>query len=147
TPQQSDQVALDEPRMSDGDRERLRAYHREFIPGIVVYAIAVFVTAAFVGDDPAIPRRLLLLIPLLPAVWSARAIMRSVQRSDEFERMIQLEAMAVGFGAAMIGAMTVGFLGMHSDPNRFNQIAPWIIFSVGMASWGITVGIRTNAHR
>lgn len=141
-------MAIDaEPTMSDGDRVRLRTYHREFFPGIAVYLVAVVATAVFVGDDPSMPRRLLLLIPLLPALWSARAIVRSLGRADEFERIIQLEAMALGFGAAMIAAMTVGFLGMHAEPNRFNQVSPWIIFSIGMAVWGFTVGIRTNHRR
>lgn len=60
----------------------------------------------------AMPRRLLLLLPLLPALWNMRAIVRSLQRSHEFERMVQLEA------------LTVGFLGMLTEPNRFNQVAP-----------------------
>ena len=138
---------IDEPPLSEGDRARLRTYHREFFSGIAVYGVVVFATAAFIGDDPSMPQRLLLLLPLLPALWCARAIKRSLARSDEFERTIQLEAMAVGFGAAMIAAMTVGFLGLHADPNRFNQVSPWIIFSVGMAAWGFTVGIRMKAHR
>ncbi len=135
-----------EPTMSDGDRARRRTYHREFFPGILLYVVAVFATGALVGDDPSIPRRLLLLIPLLPALWSARAIVRSLGRADEFERLVQLESMAIGFGFAMVGAITIGSLGMHAEPNRFNQMSPWIIYSVGMVAWGITVAIRTRRN-
>jgi len=139
-------AVIDEPKMSEGDRVRLRTYHREFFSGIVVYGMVVIATAVFVGDDPAMPKRLILLLPLLPALWSARAIARSLGRADEFERANQLEAMAVGFGAAMIAAMTVGFLGMHADPNRFNQVSPWIIYSVGMIAWGSTLALRNRKH-
>lgn len=139
-------AVIDEPRMSEGDRDRLRTYHREFFPGILVYGVVVVATAIAVGDDPSMPKRLLLLLPLLPALWSARAIARSLGRADEFERANQLEAMAIGFGAAMVGAMTVGFLGMHADPNRFNQVSPWIIYSVGMIAWGLTLGLKNRQH-
>ncbi len=146
-PSQANTPDIDEPTLSEGDRARLHTYLREFIPGIVVYSVVVFATAASVGDDPSMPRRLLLLLPLLPALWSGRAIVRSLGRSDEFERAMQLESMAVGFGAAMVASMTVGFLGLHSDPNRFNQVSPWIIFMVGIAAWAITLGVRTGRHK
>ena len=135
---------IDEPRMSDGDRERHRTYTKEFAPGIVVYVVAVFATSFLVGDDPSVGRRLLLLIPLIPAVWSARAIARWVQRGDEYQRLVQLEALAVGFGAAMIGAMTVGLIGMHAEPNRFNQLSPWFVYMIGMAAWAITLGVKNR---
>jgi hypothetical protein len=106
----------------------------------------VFTTAVFVGDDPAMPRRLLLLLPLLPALWAMRAVIRSLQRSDEFERMVQLQAMAVGFGPAMVAAMTVGFLGIHAEPNRFNQVSPWIIFSVAVLAWGVTAAVHSASR-
>lgn len=136
-----------EPQFSEGDRDRLKTYHREFFPAVAVYLVTVFATVVFVGDDPAMPRRLLLLLPLLPALWAMRAVVRSLNRSDEFERLVQLEAMAVGFGVAMVASMTVGFLGMHADPNRFNQVAPWIIFSVAVLAWGAVAGIRSSRHR
>lgn len=139
-------AVIDEPKMSEGDRDRLRTYHREFFPGIVVYGVVVIATALLVGDDPAMPKRLLLLLPLVPALWSARAIARSLGRADEFERATQLEAMAVGFGAAMVASMTVGFLGMHAEPNRFNQVSPWIIYSVGMGAWGLTLSLKNRQH-
>ena len=137
-------ATIDEPKMSQGDRERLRTYHREFFPGILVYGVVVMATAVYVGDDPSMPKRLLLLLPLLPALWSARAIARALGRADEFERANQLEAMAVGFGAGMVAAMTVGFLGMHAEPNRFNQVSPWIIYSVAMAAWAIALGLKNR---
>ncbi len=135
-----------EPKLSEGDRDRLKLYHREFFPPMAVYLVVVFVTAVFVGDDPAMPRRLLLLLPVVPALWAMRAIIRSLGRADEYERLVQLEAMAVGFGVAMVASMIVGFLGMHADPNRFNQVSPWIIFSAAMLAWGATVGVRSGVR-
>ena len=110
----------------------------------MIYVLAVFATSAVVGDDPSAPMRLLLLIPLAPALWSALAIARWVRGSDEYQRQLQLEALAIGFGAAMIGAMTIGLLGMHAEPNRFNQLSPWLIYMIGMLTWGATVAMKTR---
>lgn len=136
-----------EPHLSEGDRHRLKTYHREFFPAIAAYLVIVVATAVYVGDDPAMPRRLVLLLPLLPALWAIRAIVRSLKRSDEFERMVQLEAMAVGFGVAMVAAMATGFVGMHAEPNRFNQVTPWIIFSIAVLAWGVMTATRLGRHR
>lgn len=135
---------IDEPKMSDGDRARQRAYFREFFPAIVLFVVAVFAATALVGDDPSVARRLLLLIPLIPALWCTRAIVRWVQRSDEYARAVQLEALAVGFGAAMFTAIAVGTVGAVSEPNRFNQFTPWLIYSVGMITWAITASIKSR---
>jgi len=61
---------------------RLRTYHREFFPGVALYLVTVLVTAVYVGDDASMPKRLLLLLALLPALWSARAIVRALEESS-----------------------------------------------------------------
>ncbi len=54
--------------------------------------------------------------------------------------------MAVGFGAGMVAAVTVGFLGMHAELNRFNQLSPWIIYSFGMGAWGLTWSLKNRQN-
>jgi putative transcriptional regulator len=47
--------------------------------------------------------------PLVPCVWIIRTVGRDLRRADEFTRLRQLEAMAVGFGVAMAMLLTRGF--------------------------------------
>jgi hypothetical protein len=62
-------------------------------------------------DEDTSGARLWVLLPVLPMIGVAVALYRAVQRADEYGRIVMLECMALGFGAAMITAMAIGFLG------------------------------------
>lgn len=49
------------------------------------------------------------LINLAPALWIVRAVVRALQRADEYQRR-QLEAMAIGFGMLWMAIFTVGLV-------------------------------------
>jgi len=50
------------------------------------------------------------LLPVLPAMWLGWIQARSLGRADEFQRVAQLEALAVGFGVAMFLSLVGGLL-------------------------------------
>lgn len=133
---------ISEPAISEGDRQRRNQYFRDFVPGVLGYAVAIALMVAIVGDDPSFGVRLLTLMPLIPSLWSLRAIVRMIGRADEMVRAVHFEAMTLGFGAAMVTAVGVGLVGLPGEPGLFNRLAPWFIFSIGMATWGICVGVR-----
>ncbi len=106
---------------------------------MVGYAVAIGLAVAFGGD--AGWRVLWWLVPLVPVVLVIRAVFRALQRSDEYQRGLQLEGMSVGFAAAMFAALTIGLIGVQVDLPRGVDV--WAVFSIGMLSWAIAVAIRS----
>ncbi len=116
------------------------AYLREVLPPVVGYGAAVALATAVVGDRAdSVGDWALVLLPLLPALWGARAVARHLRRVDEYMRILKLEAMAVGFGAAMITALTLGILGAGG---LATSAAGWIIYSAGGLAAAITLRVR-----
>lgn len=81
------------------------------------------------------------LLPLLPALWVVRAVVRHVRRIDDYQRGLLLKGVAVGFALAVIAALTVGFLGVAGLVMPL--LAPWIIYGVGMLGWVVGSAVGT----
>jgi len=124
---------LDNSPESAGDRARTQAYHREFWPSIIGYVAvltAVLIWGGLDGDSPS--RFLWALLPVVPALWTVRAVLRHVRRIDDYQQLLLLHGLAVGFAIAMIASLTVGFLGIAGLPM---QGGGWVIYSAGMLGW------------
>ena len=97
---------------------------------------------ALVGDEvTTIGEWALVMLPVVPALWGVRAIVRQLSRADEYQRMVQLESMATGFGVAMVASITLGFVGAAGTAT---VAGGWIVYSLGMFAWGLTVKLRTR---
>jgi hypothetical protein len=116
------------------DHQTGSRYLREFLPAVVGYTVALLVVVVAVDFDSAgwwkYP---VALVPVIPAIWGTLAVARHAARIDEMQRSLLLEGVAVGFGVAMITAITLGFLAMAGlDTNRWGA---WLIYSIGMLGW------------
>lgn len=130
---------VDSAARSAGDRARARAYHRDFWPGIVGCAVVltgVLVWGELDGDSPW--RLLWAALPVVPALWVVRAILRHLRRIDDYQQLLLLQGLAIGFVTAMITSMTVGFLGIAG---LALPVAGWIIFGAGMLGWAAGTGV------
>jgi hypothetical protein len=126
------------PRLSAADKRQRNSYLREFIPAIALFAILQ--VAVEINVDANTPgARLWVLLPVLPMIGVAVALYRAVQRADEYGRIVMLECMALGFGTSMITAMALGFLGGVGVAWTF---AGWLVFGVGMTTWGVALLVR-----
>lgn len=124
---------LDNIPESAGDRVRTKAYHRDFWPSIVGYGAVLTAVLIWGGLDGHSPSRFLwALLPVVPALWTVRAVLRHVRRIDDYQQLLLLNGLAVGFAIAMIASLTVGFLGIAGLPM---QGAGWVIYSAGMLGW------------
>lgn len=133
--------SLDTKTPSVGDQARARAYHRDFWPGIVGYGIALAAVLAW-GDLDGTSgwRYVWAAIPVLPALLIVRAVARHLGRIDDFQRLLMLQSLSVGFGTAMAASLTLGFLGIAGLPML---AAGWIVYAVGMGGWIVaTVLVR-----
>jgi hypothetical protein len=103
--------SLDSQRRSQGDRAKARAYNREFWPGMVAYALVLGAVLIWGGLDGHSPWRFVwALAPVLPAAWTVHVVLRHVRRVDEYQKLLLLQSLAVGFAVAMLAAITLGFL-------------------------------------
>lgn len=126
---------LDTRQRSEGDRDRSRHFYLDFIPAMLGYGV-VLVAVVFFGqlDGNSNARFLWALLPVIPIVWVLRAVLRHLRRVDEFQQRLLLQGLGVGFAAAMLAAVTLGFLGIVGLDMRF---AGWIIYVIGMLGWAI----------
>ena len=126
------------PRLSASDKRQRNSYLREFLPAIALFGILQAVVEISVDENTS-GAHLWVLLPVLPMIGIAVALYRAVQRADEYGRIVMLECMALGFGASMIAAMTLGFLGGVGVAWTFGG---WLVFGVGMAIWSVTLLVR-----
>lgn len=127
---------LDRDDRAHGERALTHAYNREFWPGMAAYAlvlVAVLSWGDLTGSSPW--RFLWALAPVLPAAWIVWTVFRQVNRVDEYQRLLLLRSLAVGFAVAMLAAVTLGFLAIAGL-----QLvdAPWLVFGAGMLGWAFT---------
>jgi hypothetical protein len=134
----TDASATRGPRLSAADKRQRDSYLREFIPAIALFGILQAAVEIKVDANTS-GARLWVLLPVLPMIGIAVALYRAVQRADEYGRIVMLECMALGFGASMITAMALGFLGGVGVAWTFGG---WLIFGVGMTAWSLTLLIR-----
>jgi hypothetical protein len=127
---------LDSRGRSEGDRARNRAYQREFWPGMVAYVVLLAGVIAWGGLDGHSPWRYVwALLPVLPAAWTVRVVLRHVRRVDEFQRLLLLQSLAGGFAVAMLTSLTLGFLAIAG---LRPAATGWIVYGAGMLAWAVS---------
>ncbi|MGN6481311.1 hypothetical protein [Luteibacter sp.] len=88
-----------------------KRYLREFFPAMVGYMILLFASVSWLKSlDGTLARTLVTLLPALPIAFVIRAMVRVIRDQDEFERRIDLEAIAIAGGIGGFGFFTYGLL-------------------------------------
>lgn len=133
-------------RRSLSDVARDRAVLRDAAPAV---AALVLVQASLIALDPdggqSIGRAVWSLLPLLPFGWLVWTQVRALRRADERQRVLQLSALAIGFGAAMALALLGGLLegADLGDPARSLQVT----FIGATLAWVGSLGYLTRPAR
>ena len=113
---------------------RARAASRDLVPGL---ALLVATQGSLLFFDPDARASGLHLAwamsPLVAIGLLAWGQVRALRRCDELQRLMQLTAMAVGFGAFAVCSAVVGVLqgGGIGDPVQQTQL----VFFVGVMAW------------
>jgi hypothetical protein len=100
----------------------------------VVVLTVVLLWGGLDGDSPW--RFLWAVLPVLPALWIVRALLRHVRRIDDYQRLLLVQGLAGGFAVAMIASVTLAFLEIAGLGLSGTG---WIIYGAGMLGW-IAVG-------
>lgn len=82
------------------------------------------------------------LLPLVPAAWLIWVVRRSLGRADEYQRVVQLEALAIGFATVMMVVFAGGLLDAAGigDARQSLQVA----FVVGIVTWFTALAVKTR---
>ena len=132
-----------EPKFSDGDRRRNRAYNKRFIPAMVIY-IVLLVAALQMNLDSLAAKLLFVAVPIVPAALTVVAVVRNMKACDEYQRLAGYRAMSIGFAAAMVTAVIMGFVGTAFDGDQVARVGGWAVFIVGMLSWGVAGAVASR---
>nr|WP_246432395.1 hypothetical protein [Xanthomonas theicola] len=88
-----------------------RRYYRECVPPMLLYVgVMLCWKRLFDGVEADWARVLIALLPALLLALVIRAVARFVRDSDELQRRIELESIAIAAGLVSGGYMTAGFL-------------------------------------
>lgn len=127
------------------DRCVSKIYNREFLTAMLIYAVVLIVSVFLTKNSPpsAWWRIPLALAPLIPIIFALRAFLRFFSRLDELQRRIQLEALALSFGATCVLTWSYGLLEYIGFPN-----VSWIWIPVFMiVLWQIGVIIASLRYK
>ncbi|KAF1712339.1 hypothetical protein CSC70_02110 [Pseudoxanthomonas kalamensis DSM 18571] len=115
-----------------------RRYYREFTPPMAAYVGVMLVWKPLLQRVDAVGLRVL--IALLPAgliVLAIRAVARFIRDSDEMQRRIELESLAISGGILGAGYMTAGFLQTASLIDIPASAAMLWVFPCLCATYGV----------
>ena len=88
-----------------------RRYLREFLPPMVGYMVALWISLTLLKrvEDEWL-RALVALLPLPPIAFAMRAIVRYIRDTDELQRQIELEAVSIATALVSMLYLAAGFL-------------------------------------
>jgi hypothetical protein len=130
-------------RKSSSDVARDRAALRDAVPAMITTMV---LQGSLILLDPNGPVTLWYLAwsfsPLLSLLWLMWGQLRSLRRADEYQRVVQLEAMAIGFGAVILLSLAGGLLdgARMGDPRQSLQVT----FMGGVFAWAGALIIKTR---
>ena len=88
-----------------------RRYLREFLPPMLGYVVAVFLSVWLLRRvDVPVLRALIALLPVPAIALAMRAIIRRIRDADELQRRIELEAISIASACVSLGYLSAGFL-------------------------------------
>ena len=88
-----------------------KRYRRELGIAMLAYVIVMLTVWPLVrSTDSSALRVLVCVAPLLPLAYLLRAMLRHVRDSDELQRRLHLEALAIAAMIVSFASMTAGFL-------------------------------------
>jgi len=133
-------------RLSVSDRRRNRDTMTRSIPAL---GLLLVTQGSLILADPGRPSNALqvawALSPMIAILWLAWVQVQSLRRADEFQRVVQLESLAIGFGAMVIVGLSGGLLDGADigDPGQSLQLT----LGIGVVTWVLALPARSRPGR
>lgn len=121
-----------------------RLYQIRFWLGIAAYvAVVLASTYALNNGLTGTLRIAVALTPLVPIAVVFASFVEMMQRIDELERQIHLEALAIAAGVTAMLAVTYGFLEVAHLPRP----SAWCTYAVVMVAWAAATPFVSRKYR
>ena len=132
-------------RPSRSDKIRSRAEIQDWLPAVVCLVLLSVISELGLFGANGSAKLFWSLLNLVPALLIVRAVVRSLRRADEYQRLAQLEALAIGFGTLMMAIFTTGLLqaGGVGDLMHLVQIS----FIGSMLVWIAALLVKAQRNR
>jgi hypothetical protein len=104
---------------------------RMVLSGVLFFIVLFGALYLLEQDFEQSVKSILALLPTLPALYFAISVGSAISSLDEFQRRIQLEAIAIGFAISMIVIMGYAMLGLAG----VEQVSWFIVLVVMTAGW------------
>lgn len=111
-------------------RDAGRRYVRRFVPAMIGYVVLLVPAILIINRFPAAPwRYAVVLVPIVPLAFVARAVVGFLRETDELQRRMQLEALGFAFGVGSVITFAVGLLQIVGLPT-LSWMFVWPVFAV-----------------
>ena len=128
----------------DAMKQVRRTYYKEFSIAMAAYVALLFGTTYVARRGIGMEwQGVLAVLPAVPIAFVIRAFVRFLRGTDELQRQIQLESLAVGFGGAALAAVAVGLLEFAGFPH----LNPIWLYTLMMLLWGGAVAVNSRRYR
>ncbi len=125
-------------------KENANKYMREFGPAMLGYIILMPVSIRLVAQNGTSPWRFVFaVLPVLPLLFALWALIRGINRMDEMQKNIQLQAFTFACAGTAFITFAYGLL-QHAGlpPINFVFIMPLLI-----VLWGIGLGLASLRYK
>lgn len=124
---------------------KIQKYAKEFGMAMIAYTIIVVISLRILGAgiESQTLRALISISPIIPLIAVCWTILRNIRRSDELQRAIQVEALAIALAGTAILTMGYGFLENVGYP-RLTMFVVWPVIAV---LWTISLFISTRRYK
>lgn len=108
----------------------------QVLGGMTVYVVVLFICGRYLKLNPPQGLKLLLaLLPTLPVIWVMWSVIRYLGQTDELQRRVHLESLAIAAGVTAFLTLTYGFLEAFAG---LPHIEAWWTFVVIDLVWAGT---------
>jgi hypothetical protein len=122
----------------------IKQYLKEMGAGLAIYAVLLVGSLSILKRfELGVFKYLLVLAPMAGAALAVVAVIRYFAQIDELERKIQLDALAIAFGASALALMSYGFLEGAGLPH-LNWTWGWPVMG---AMWALGSVISRRRYR
>jgi hypothetical protein len=136
---------LAEKRNSEIDERQARAELRDSLPGIALI-LGGMAILGLVDPQGLSPWNVVWAMVALGSVgWFVWVEARSLRRADEYQRIMRLEALAVGFAAVMVLSFAGGLLDELGVVDARASLS--VTVGAGVVAWVTALGVKTKRGR
>ena len=134
-----------EKRSSEVDERQARAELRDSLPGIALILGGVAILG-LVDPEGLSPWNVAWAIVALGSVgWFVWVEARNLRRADEYQRIMRLEALAVGFATVMVLTFAGGLLDEIGVVAARQSLS--LTVGAGVVAWATALGVKTKRAR